>query len=116
MGAMKRLLEEIAEKQGTWDISDPEVIAEAQNRLERGTGDPQVVAEAQRRLALPYRKVAEWHDGERAGYELELPNGTRLVFEAEMCDCRCKDAYIKADLTEDATPRRQDAKVIAYAG
>jgi len=98
MGAMKRLLEEVAQEQGTWDISDPKVIVEAQ-----------------RRLALPYKTIAKWNDGDRAGYEIELPDGTRLIFTAEMCDCRDKYAYLRADLTEDITPRRQD-EVIAHAG
>ena len=35
MGACKRLLEEVADEMGTDDISDPDVVAEAQKRLDQ---------------------------------------------------------------------------------
>lgn len=83
MGAIKRLLEDVAEERGTQDISNPGVIAEAQ-----------------RRLALPYKTIATWHNAEEAGYEIELPDGTRLVFSAELRDCRDRYAYLQVDLSE----------------
>jgi len=61
--------------------------------------------------------VEEWHYSNEAGYEVELPDGTRLVFSAELCDCRDESAYIKAEFGEyDPADVGRDSKRAVQLG